>query len=97
MFPDVVVSRTDYSGKIIPMHLDYARTLLDISEAQGPRRFKASNFKQKSLLFEHRDLQVGFKSSAHYRDLDHFKQCLKITMFMGNKSEETMTHFSVEF
>jgi hypothetical protein len=87
LFPDVVVSRTEYSGRVVPMQLDYARQLLDITEVHGARRFKASNFKQKSLLLEHRDLQIGFKSTAHYDAPDHFKQCLKIAMFFGNKTE----------
>jgi len=97
LFPDVVVSRTEYSGKVVQMQLDYGRNLLDLTEVQGIRRFKTSNFKQKSLLLEHRDLQLGFKSTAFYNAPDNFKQCLKITMFFGNKAEEALTHFSVEF
>lgn len=51
MFPDVVVSRTQYSGKVVPMQLDYSRQLIDLTDPQqGARRFKISNFKAKSLL-----------------------------------------------
>jgi hypothetical protein len=87
LFPDAVVSRTEYAGRIVPMQLNYSQQLQEMSEAQGIRRFKVSNFKEKSLLLENSTIQVGFKSTAHYDRINSFKQCLKITMFFGNKSE----------
>jgi hypothetical protein len=90
------ISKT-YTGIVAPMDLTYARQLLEMSEAQGIKKFKASNFKEKSLLFEDKIIQLGFKSAAYYERLESFKAFLKITMFFGNKTGDQITHFEAEF
>lgn len=40
--------------------------ILKIDKNQGHRRFKTSNFKGKSSLFENENIQIGYKSEAIY-------------------------------
>lgn len=59
-------------------------------------RFKLSSIKDKSTLFEVSYLQIGCKTQLFY-DVKSSKNYLKIDLFFGNKTNEPLTDFEVEY
>lgn len=61
------------------------------------KRFKTSNFKEKSPLFENDHLQVGYKSQALYENINGFSHFVFLNIFIGNKTDVNIKDFQVEY
>jgi hypothetical protein len=71
--------------------------LFNLKKEQGCRRFKLSNFRKKSILFENEHIQVGYISQAVYESIDEFKHFLLLNLFVGNKTEDSIKELQVEY
>lgn len=95
--PEAIPSRNDYAGTIIPMGITYYSQLRDLDPGQKMRRFKVSNFKEKSLIFEDNNLQVGFKSRPVYEETDTLRIYLNFTVFFGNRGNAPISNMKIDF
>lgn len=98
LHPNALPPRRDYFGKLVPTGIDYYNQLKEMSRGQNLRRFKTSNFKDKSLVLEDDHLQVGFKSKPIYEMQEgHLRIFLRITLFFGNKGDEKLSNVEIEY
>ena len=68
-----------------------------IRKDQGIRRLKASLFKNRYILYEDENIQIGFKSSPIYEKVQKFEVMLNFEMFFGNKTKNSINKFQVSF
>lgn len=64
------------------------------------KRFKISNLKSRSLLYESGHIQVGYRSEPVYEkveELDKFSEMIQLEIFIGNKTNEELREVDVTF
>ena len=69
----------------------------NILSIQGHRRFKASHFKPKYVLYEDDRLQVGFKISQIYEKVGKYSSLMLFELFFGNKTSALVSRFNIQF
>ena len=92
-FPD----KGFYEGTQINENVQISDVLRGISRNQGHRRFKTANFKGKSSLFENSHIQIGYKTEPVYEEANWFPVVIKIELFFGNLSGETIRNLDLSF
>lgn len=63
---NIVVSRTEYAGRIVPMRLSYPEDVKQLYGGQTIQRLKKCIVKAKNILYEDAVVQIGFKSEPIY-------------------------------
>jgi hypothetical protein len=96
--PNAQPAQRNYFGTTVSMGIDYYSQLQQMSKGQNLRRFKTSNFKDRSLVLEDEHLQVGFKSKAIYETQEgQFRIFLRLTLYFGNKGDERLSNVEIEY
>ena len=76
---------------------DLAKIVFNVKQDQGIKRFKLSNFKERSALFENQHIQVGYKSQVVFQNKDMFSRFISLNIFIGNKTQELIKDFQVDY
>jgi hypothetical protein len=95
--PNAHLKPRNYEGELVDESPEFYGLNESILTFQGHRRFKASHFKTKYVLYEDHYIQIGFKTSQIYEKVDKFSALLLFELYFGNKSASTMTHFNIQF
>ena len=95
--PNPNIRSRNYEGELVLPQSEIDSTRESILRLQGHRRFKASHFKNKYILFEDDYIQIGFKVSQVYEKVDKFSAMMMFQLYFGNKREKTLKNISLHF